>query len=110
MKSSALLVGFSGEIYHPLGLIDLKVTMGEPGRNKTILLEFAIVKCRSPYNVILGRMGIRSLGAESLKGMQADRRNAEFIERNTMVSAHKADVKDKRAGHIVEPKHSLPET
>nr|GFA99873.1 reverse transcriptase domain-containing protein [Tanacetum cinerariifolium] len=63
MKSSAPLVGFSSEIYHPLGLIDLKVTMGEPVRNKTILLEFAIVKCRSSYNVILGRMGIRSLGA-----------------------------------------------
>ncbi|GJV06237.1 reverse transcriptase domain-containing protein [Tanacetum coccineum] len=49
-KSSAPLVGFSGEIYHRLGLIDLKVTMGELGKDKTVLLEFAIVKCRSPYN------------------------------------------------------------
>ncbi|GJX93818.1 hypothetical protein Tco_0348404 [Tanacetum coccineum] len=46
-KSSAPLVGFSGEIYHRLGLIDLKVTMGELGKDKTVLLEFAIVKCRS---------------------------------------------------------------
>ncbi|GKE71795.1 reverse transcriptase domain-containing protein, partial [Tanacetum coccineum] len=29
-KLNAPLVGFSGEIYHPLGLIDLWVTMGEP--------------------------------------------------------------------------------
>ncbi|GJU55489.1 hypothetical protein Tco_1229203 [Tanacetum coccineum] len=98
-KPSAPLVGFSREIYHPLGLIYLKVTMGEPGRNKTVLLEFAIVKCRSPYNVILGRTKMRSLGA-------ADRGNAQFMKRNAMASAHRADVKDKRAGHIVEPKHS----
>nr|GEV74196.1 uncharacterized mitochondrial protein AtMg00810-like [Tanacetum cinerariifolium] len=38
------------------------VTMGEQGRNKTMLLEFAIMKCRSPYNVILGGTGMRILG------------------------------------------------
>nr|GEU63217.1 reverse transcriptase domain-containing protein [Tanacetum cinerariifolium] len=37
-KSSAPLVRFSSEIYHLLGLIDLKVTMGEPRKNKTVLL------------------------------------------------------------------------
>ncbi|GKF46044.1 hypothetical protein Tco_0135846, partial [Tanacetum coccineum] len=37
--------------------------MGEAGRNKTVLMEFAIVKCHSPYNVLIGRTGIRSLGA-----------------------------------------------
>ncbi|GKA36280.1 hypothetical protein Tco_0722771 [Tanacetum coccineum] len=60
-KSSAHLVGFSGEICHPLGLVDLRLTMGEPRRNKTVLLEFAIVKCRSPYNVVMGRTRMRSL-------------------------------------------------
>ncbi|GKB64138.1 hypothetical protein Tco_0920324 [Tanacetum coccineum] len=60
-KSSAHLVGFSGEICHPLGLVDLRLTMGEPRRNKIVLLEFAIVKCRSPYNVIMGRTRMRSL-------------------------------------------------
>ncbi|GJR94458.1 hypothetical protein Tco_0266632 [Tanacetum coccineum] len=59
----ALLVGFSGETYHPLGLIDLWVTMGEIRRNKAVLMEFAIVKCRSPYNVQMGRTGMRSLRA-----------------------------------------------
>ncbi|GJU25069.1 hypothetical protein Tco_1163690 [Tanacetum coccineum] len=59
-KSNAPLVGFSVESYHPLGLIDLRVTMGEPGRSKTIILEFAIVKCCS-YNVILERTRMRSL-------------------------------------------------
>ncbi|GJR01411.1 hypothetical protein Tco_0524395 [Tanacetum coccineum] len=62
-KCKASLVGFSGETYHPLGLIDLWVTMGEAGRNKTVFMEFEIVKCRSPYNVMMGRTGMRSLGA-----------------------------------------------
>ncbi|GJR22506.1 gag-pol polyprotein [Tanacetum coccineum] len=37
--------------------------MEKPDRSKTMLLEFAIVKCRSPYNVIMGRTRMRSLGA-----------------------------------------------
>ncbi|GJU52945.1 hypothetical protein Tco_1226659 [Tanacetum coccineum] len=53
----------SGEIYHPLGLVDLRVTMGEPGRSKAVILEFSIVKCYSPYNIILGRTWMRSHGA-----------------------------------------------
>ncbi|GJR87910.1 hypothetical protein Tco_0211921, partial [Tanacetum coccineum] len=56
-------VGFSGETYHPLGIIDLRVTMGRAGRNKTVLIEFAIIKCRSPYNVIIGRTRMRILDA-----------------------------------------------
>ncbi|GKD38299.1 reverse transcriptase domain-containing protein [Tanacetum coccineum] len=47
----------------PLGVIDLLVTMGREGRSKTMLMEFAIVKCRSPYNIIIGRTRMRSLGA-----------------------------------------------
>ncbi|GJV95591.1 hypothetical protein Tco_1547168 [Tanacetum coccineum] len=63
-KSSAPFVGFSGEIYHPIGLVDLQVTIGEPGRSKTVLLEFDNVKCHSPYNFIIGRTWMRSLEAE----------------------------------------------
>ncbi|GJV05030.1 hypothetical protein Tco_1338599 [Tanacetum coccineum] len=62
-KCKAPLVSFSGETYHPLGIIDLWVTMGAAGNNKTVPMEFAIVKCRSPYNVIIRRTIMRSLGA-----------------------------------------------
>ncbi|GJS24521.1 reverse transcriptase domain-containing protein [Tanacetum coccineum] len=62
-RCRAQLVGFSGEMYHPLGIIDLRVTMGKAGRNKTVLMEFAIIKCRSPYNVIIGQTRMRSLRA-----------------------------------------------
>ncbi|GJV74224.1 reverse transcriptase domain-containing protein [Tanacetum coccineum] len=57
------MIDFSGETYHPLGVIDLRVTLGKDGRNKTVLMEFAIIKCRSPYNSIIGRTEMRSLGA-----------------------------------------------
>ncbi|GJY22167.1 hypothetical protein Tco_0394733, partial [Tanacetum coccineum] len=57
------MIGFSGETYHPLGAIDLRVTMGREGRSKTMLMEFAIIKCRSPYNIIIGRTRMRSLRA-----------------------------------------------
>nr|GEX42874.1 hypothetical protein [Tanacetum cinerariifolium] len=36
-------------------LSDLWVTMGEAGNCKTMPIEFTIVKCRSLYNVIIGR-------------------------------------------------------
>ncbi|GJU89773.1 hypothetical protein Tco_1302196 [Tanacetum coccineum] len=84
-KSNDLLVRFLGEIYHPLGLIDLRLTIGESGSYKIVLLEFAIVKCRSPYN--------------------ANRGNAEFMERNAIASAYETNVKDKRACHTAKPKH-----
>ncbi|GJR39130.1 hypothetical protein Tco_1214814 [Tanacetum coccineum] len=62
----ASLIGFSGETYHPLGVIDLQITIGKAGRSKTVLMEFAIVKCHSPYNVLIGRTGMKILGAIGL--------------------------------------------
>ncbi|GJS12723.1 hypothetical protein Tco_0407195 [Tanacetum coccineum] len=46
-----------------MGVINLNVTMGEQGKLQTVTMEFAVVKSHSPYNVILGRTGLRSLGA-----------------------------------------------
>ena len=62
-ESKTPLVGFSGEVSYPLGVIDLEVTKGEYGKTRTVLMEFAVVDSPSPYNVILGRTGMRSLGA-----------------------------------------------
>ncbi|GJU74499.1 reverse transcriptase domain-containing protein [Tanacetum coccineum] len=62
-RCRASMVGFSGETHHPLRVIDIRVTMGRAGRSKTVLMEFAKIKCRSPYNVIIGRTRMRSLGA-----------------------------------------------
>ncbi|GJU64038.1 reverse transcriptase domain-containing protein [Tanacetum coccineum] len=61
-ESRTPLVGFSGEVSYPLGTINLNVTIGESERLRTIPMEFAVVKSHSPYNVILGRTGLGSLG------------------------------------------------
>ncbi|GKF83125.1 hypothetical protein Tco_0244781, partial [Tanacetum coccineum] len=37
--------------------------MGEMGKLRMVTMEFVVVKSHSPYNVILGRTGLRSLGA-----------------------------------------------
>nr|GEY57346.1 reverse transcriptase domain-containing protein [Tanacetum cinerariifolium] len=60
-ESRTPLIGFSGKVSYPIGTINLSMTMREPGRLRTILMEFAIVKSHSSYNVILGRTGLRSL-------------------------------------------------
>ncbi|GJU46546.1 hypothetical protein Tco_1203812 [Tanacetum coccineum] len=63
LKESRIpLVGFSGEVNYPLGVIDLEVTIGEYGKTRTVIMEFVVVKSPSPYNALLGRMGTRSLG------------------------------------------------
>ncbi|XP_015955836.1 uncharacterized protein LOC107480200 [Arachis duranensis] len=53
--SSGELVGFSGERVPIKGYIWLKTTLGENSLSKTIDLQYLIVDCPSPYNVILGR-------------------------------------------------------
>ncbi|GKC61744.1 reverse transcriptase domain-containing protein [Tanacetum coccineum] len=64
LKESRIpLVGFLGEVSYLLGVIDLEVTMGECGKTRTVIIEFAVVKSPSPYNALLGRTGMRSLGA-----------------------------------------------
>ncbi|GJW22676.1 hypothetical protein Tco_0033298 [Tanacetum coccineum] len=62
-RCKASMIGFSGEMYQPLGLIRLRVTIGKQGRSKTVLMEFEIIKCYSPYNIIIGSIGITSLEA-----------------------------------------------
>ncbi|GKA26961.1 hypothetical protein Tco_0713129 [Tanacetum coccineum] len=49
-ESRIPLVGFSGEVSYPMGVIDLEVTMGECGKTRTVIMEFAVVKSPSPYN------------------------------------------------------------
>ncbi|GJR71640.1 reverse transcriptase domain-containing protein [Tanacetum coccineum] len=61
-ESRIPLVGFSGEVSYPMGVVDLEVTMGECGKTRTVIMEFAVVNSPSPYNALLGRTWMRSLG------------------------------------------------
>ncbi|GJW25545.1 hypothetical protein Tco_0039356 [Tanacetum coccineum] len=64
VRESELHGGVSHDVVsYPMGVIDLEVTMGECGRTRTVIMEFAVVNSPSPYNALLGRTGMRSLGA-----------------------------------------------
>ncbi|GAV62895.1 hypothetical protein CFOL_v3_06417, partial [Cephalotus follicularis] len=49
------LVGFAGEMVHPLGSIDLSVVAGMDPRQTQVQMIFLVVDTPSPYNAIIGR-------------------------------------------------------
>ncbi|XP_072076523.1 uncharacterized protein [Arachis hypogaea] len=53
--SSGELIGFSGERVPIMGHIWLKTTMGEIPMSKSIDIQYLIVNCYNPYNIIIGR-------------------------------------------------------
>ncbi|GJV30779.1 reverse transcriptase domain-containing protein [Tanacetum coccineum] len=55
------LVGFAGEATKPLGKIDLEVCFASEGLCKRTTMKFTVIRVPSPYNVILGRTGLRAL-------------------------------------------------
>nr|GFC98416.1 reverse transcriptase domain-containing protein [Tanacetum cinerariifolium] len=57
------LVGFAGEISRPLGKIELEVCFGNGGLCRRTSMKFIIVLAPSPYNIILGRPGLKTLRA-----------------------------------------------
>ncbi|GFY81001.1 hypothetical protein Acr_01g0008100 [Actinidia rufa] len=48
-------VGFGGNTTHPLGWINLPITLGTEPHQTTVWQDFVVVDCPSPYNAILGR-------------------------------------------------------
>ncbi|XP_052111673.1 uncharacterized protein LOC127743059 [Arachis duranensis] len=61
--SSGELVGFSGERVSIRGYIWLQTTFGEYTDNKTIDIQYLVVDCKSPYNIILGRPSLNAFNA-----------------------------------------------
>ncbi|GFY89059.1 hypothetical protein Acr_06g0009990 [Actinidia rufa] len=49
------LTGFGGNTTHPLGWINLPITLGTEPHQTTVWQDFIVVDCPSPYNAILGR-------------------------------------------------------
>ncbi|GAV72834.1 hypothetical protein CFOL_v3_16322 [Cephalotus follicularis] len=49
------LVGFAGEMVHPLGSIDLSVVAGTALRQTQVQMTFLVVDTPSPYSAIIGR-------------------------------------------------------
>nr|GEV95544.1 reverse transcriptase domain-containing protein [Tanacetum cinerariifolium] len=59
------LVGFARGVVKPLGKIKLEVIFEDGGLFRTVMINFTVVRAPSPYNVIFGRTGLRSLRAVS---------------------------------------------
>ncbi|XP_072073807.1 uncharacterized protein [Arachis hypogaea] len=62
-SSSGELVGFSGERVPIKGYIWLKMTMGDDPLSRTLDIQYLIVDCISPYNIILGRPALNMFRA-----------------------------------------------
>ena len=62
-ETSTSLIGFSGETNNPLGKIELQVKFGDDGLFRKTIMKFCVVRSPSPYNVILGRTGLKGLRA-----------------------------------------------
>ncbi|GKE35200.1 hypothetical protein Tco_1454522 [Tanacetum coccineum] len=63
MQTHTELVGFSGEQLLPMGKIELEVMFGSEGLCRRTMMKFTVVQASSPYNIILGRTGMRELRA-----------------------------------------------
>ncbi|XP_025611373.1 uncharacterized protein [Arachis hypogaea] len=61
--SNGELVGFFEERVPISGYVWLRTTLGEFLNAKTLDIQFLVVDCISPYNVILGRPSLNSFGA-----------------------------------------------
>ncbi|GKA33107.1 hypothetical protein Tco_0719474, partial [Tanacetum coccineum] len=57
------LIRFSGEIIWPIGQIQLLVTIGDEEHSASTLMNFVVLRSSSPYNGIIGRLGVRKLQA-----------------------------------------------
>ena len=62
-ETNTSLVGFSGEANKSLGKIELEVCFGDHGKYRRTMMTFCVVRSPSPYNVILGRTGLKELRA-----------------------------------------------
>ncbi|GAV59219.1 hypothetical protein CFOL_v3_02750, partial [Cephalotus follicularis] len=57
------LVGFAGEMVHPLGSINLSMVAGTTPRQTQVQMTFLVVDTPSPYNGIIGYPGLNLLEA-----------------------------------------------
>ncbi|GKA66020.1 hypothetical protein Tco_0765828 [Tanacetum coccineum] len=63
IPATTSLVGFSGEIKWPVGQITLLVKIRDDEHSTSTWIDFMIVRSTSPYNGIIGRLGLRKIHA-----------------------------------------------
>ncbi|GJW50308.1 hypothetical protein Tco_0091659 [Tanacetum coccineum] len=57
------LIDFNGEIMWPIGQISLLLKIGDEEHFTSTLMNFMVVRSPSPYNGIIGRLGVRRIQA-----------------------------------------------
>ena len=57
------LYGFTGDSVIPKRTIKLAVTLGEPPKTSTVMINFLVVRCPSVFNRVLGRPLLKALKA-----------------------------------------------
>ncbi|XP_057432253.1 uncharacterized protein LOC130725007 [Lotus japonicus] len=57
------LVGFSGERVFVRGYVELETVFGEGKNAESYSIKFLVIKCTSPFNVLIGRPSLNKLGA-----------------------------------------------
>ncbi|KAD0462162.1 hypothetical protein E3N88_44245 [Mikania micrantha] len=63
IRSTHVLTGFTCEVVHPIGQIQLPVVVGNETGQREVTMTFLVIRAQSPYDVILGRPGLCLLGA-----------------------------------------------
>ncbi|GKA43582.1 hypothetical protein Tco_0736306 [Tanacetum coccineum] len=63
VPATAPLIGFSGEIIWPLRQLSLLVKIGDKEHSTSAWMNFVVVRSSSPYNGIIGRLGVRKIHA-----------------------------------------------
>nr|GEV33259.1 reverse transcriptase domain-containing protein [Tanacetum cinerariifolium] len=63
VPATTSLTGFSGETIWPLGQLRLLVTIGDATNSTKAWMNFMVVKSMSPYNGIIGRLGLKAIQA-----------------------------------------------
>ncbi|GJR84539.1 reverse transcriptase domain-containing protein [Tanacetum coccineum] len=85
------LVGFTGEATKPLGKIELEVCFGSEGLCRRTTMKFTVIRAPTPYNVILGRTGLRALRSipstiHSMMKFPTPRGIATLVTRSVIIS------------------------
>lgn len=57
------LVGFGGDVLHPMGKVELTFSLGAHPRRATNKLKFLVLDAPSPYSAILGHPGLNCFQA-----------------------------------------------
>nr|GFA43926.1 reverse transcriptase domain-containing protein [Tanacetum cinerariifolium] len=63
VPATTSLTGFNGETTWPLGQLRLLVTIGDAIHSTKAWMNFMVVKSLSPYNGIIGRLGLKAIQA-----------------------------------------------